>query len=775
MKRLLPLLALALGLSAGDARAANWSFWRGPEQNGVSREKDLPDAWSPDPKAADNNLVWSAHYGGITTPIVQNGRVYFIGPVGDDNLHLQERVVCLDADNGKLLKEFKFNVFHTDIVKDRLGWTTVVGDPETGNVYAQGVQGLLYCFDKDLKVVWQHSLTEEYGRISGYGGRVTSPVVDEDLVIVSMLNASWGYQGMGRCRFVAFDKKTGKVVWWSSTGFPPKDTYYSIPVVAVIGGQRLLISGGGDGGVHAFKVRTGEKVWSLLIGAGAVNCSPVVSGNKVFIGHGETNLVGSSQGSVVCVDGSEVKDGQPKLVWRRDGIRAKFASPIIDKDRLYICNETADLYCLNATDGKDVWTDLPGRKKVFQYGKNAKGSPLLADGKIYVGDVDGGFHILKPGDKDCKELHTQQFEGTEINGSPVAVNGRVYFMTNDDIYCIGKHRHNTKPGAIPPQPKEADGGKKATHLQVVPADVVLSPGGSAEFAVRSFNDKGQLIGEAKGEWTLEGMRVPEGAPPPQPGAQPPPAIKGQLSAASGATTKFTADKAPPGQFGRVVVKVGELTGEARVRVAPTLPLAADFSKVPEGRTPGGWVNTQGKFAVVKEGDKSVLKKTATNASPLVARANAYIGTPNLTDYTIQADVMAKKVRDDMADAGVVANRYTLVLIGNTQTLRLISWDAIPRVDKTIAYPWKPGEWYTLKLTCEVQGDKAHVRGKVWERGQAEPKEWTVEFTDPLPNREGAPALFANATGILQGQTGAEAFFDNVKITPNKSAETKPEK
>ena len=65
MKRLLPLLLLTLGLSAADARAADWSHWRGPEQNGVSREKDLPDSWSPDPKAADNNLVWSAAYGGI--------------------------------------------------------------------------------------------------------------------------------------------------------------------------------------------------------------------------------------------------------------------------------------------------------------------------------------------------------------------------------------------------------------------------------------------------------------------------------------------------------------------------------------------------------------------------------------------------------------------------------------------------------------------------------------------------------------------------------------
>ena len=39
---------------------------------------------------------------------------------------------------------------------------------------------------------WSRSLTEEFGRVSGYGGRVVTPIVDEDKVIVSMPNASWG-------------------------------------------------------------------------------------------------------------------------------------------------------------------------------------------------------------------------------------------------------------------------------------------------------------------------------------------------------------------------------------------------------------------------------------------------------------------------------------------------------------------------------------------------------------------------------------------------------
>ena len=163
----------------------------------------------------------------------------------------------------------------------------------------------------------------------------------------------------------------------------------------------------------------------------------------------------------------------------------------------------------------------------------------------------------------------------------------------------------------------------------------------------------------------------------------------------------------------------------------------------------------------------VLKKTAINPSPLVARANAYIGMPDWTGYTIQADIMGSKVEHDLPDMGVCANRYSLTLWGNTQQLRLTSWDAIPRVDKSIGYPWKEGVWYRMRLTVDVSDGKALVRGKVWPRSEKEPAKWTIEFTDPTPNREGSPAVYGYATGILENSPGSECFFGNVKITPNK--------
>jgi outer membrane protein assembly factor BamB len=757
-----------------DAKPAgeNWSFWRGPDQNGVSRDKDLPDKWSPDPKSADNNLVWTAPYGGITTPIIQNGRVYVITKTGAGPTQ-QECVLCFDDADGKLLHETKFNVWLTGIVRDRLGFTNLVGDPQTGNIYAHATSGMFFCFDKDLKTLWSHSLTEEYGRVSGYGGRLASPIVDGDLVIVSMINASWGEQAVGGNRFVAFDKKTGDVVWWAWTGWRVSDTYSSTPVVAVVNGERLLISGG-YGGVFAFKVRTGETAWEYRLCDGAVNGDPVVDGNLVYIGHGEENKGSGTQGNVVCLDASEIKDGKPKQVWESPGIKAKFASPALAGGRLYIPSDAGELFCLDAKTGDEKWT--------YQFGgDNTKGSPLIGDGKIYLGEVGGSFHILKDKGDACEELSKVQFPakngvGVEIDGTPSAANGRIYFMTTTDLYCIGKKGAAAKPG-----PGGAAGAKevadkgKAARLQVVPADVLLTPGAEQSFKAYAFDEHGLPLGEVKADWSIGAMKPPAypvgmpAPPPPPPGTAGPPDLKGELSEKNGAATKLTVvGPAPPLQFGEVVAKVGDLKASARVRVTPKLPFTADFSKVPEGRTPAGWVNAPGKFAVVKFQDKPVFMKKNDNPNSLVANAETYIGAPSLSDYTIEADVYGTQVRSDMPDVAVGNCRYHLELVGNEQILKLHTWDAQSRLVKEMKWPWKPETWYTLKLKVTQSGGKGLIQGKAWPRDEKEPKDWTIEYEDPSPNTEGAPFLRGASTGIVDAKKpGTAIYYDNVKITPNK--------
>ncbi|MFQ5495830.1 MAG: PQQ-binding-like beta-propeller repeat protein, partial [Phycisphaerae bacterium] len=287
LRRVLSVATMAAAAVPAAATAADWPSWRGPGQIGMAYEKAAVTSWSQD----GENVLWKVPVGGRTTPILMDGRLYAITPVGEGK-HLGERVICLDADTGKTLWEHRFNVFHTDIVEARLGWTAVVGDPETGNVYAHGTGGEFFCFSRDGKVLWKKSLGESFGRYSGYGGRLHTPIIDEDRVIISYVYIL-GNWGTGRRkaghRYVAFDKRTGDVMWWSQPGGKPLDTTYSVPVVTVINGRRLLIAGNADGNVYAMLARTGQRVWSFKLAKRGINTSVVVDGPFAYVTHSEEN------------------------------------------------------------------------------------------------------------------------------------------------------------------------------------------------------------------------------------------------------------------------------------------------------------------------------------------------------------------------------------------------------------------------------------------------------------------------------------------------------
>lgn len=740
--------------------AADWLYWRGPEQNGVSREKDLPDRWSPN-GGADSNLIWKAPFGCRSTPIIHGKHVYLINAVGEGKT-AGERVMCLDADTGKVLWAHRFNVFFADIDISRVGWTNIVGDPQTGNIYAHGTQGFLTAFSSDGKILWQHSLIEEFGRGGGYGGRFPSPIVDGDLVILGMINGSWGDQARGANRFAAFNKKDGSLVWWADPCGPPKGTVtnYSTPIVVNINGVRQLITGTSDGSVLALKVRTGETLWKYEFADNVVHSSPVVQGTKVYICHGEENIGISAQGRVLCLDAGQIANGKPTVVWDKTGIKAGYTTPVLHDKFLYVCTDGARLVCFEADTGKQLWT--------HPYGRLGRGSALWADDKIYVANVNAEFYILQPGPNGCKELHKQFFPGVgETNGTPAAANGKIYFGTLKEFYCIGKKDHQAKADPIPAPAPEAPADPKApaTHLQIIPADVVVHPGQSVTFKARTFDAAGHLQKEVPVTWSLP-------VPPPPPNSKAnPPALKGEIDKEG----KLTVDKVPPGQAAYVMATLDKLTARARVRVVPPLATSYDFARMPLGATPGGWVNVQGKFVITKAPDGSIaLKKLGNNPRPPLARANAYINLPDSSDYTIQADLMGDEVGQTLPDMGLVNCRYSLVLDGkidpgdNKHHLRLISWESTPkpRVDQNVVFDWKPKVWYRVKLSVEPQKDTSLVRAKVWPRDQAEPKDWTLSFEDISPNRNGAPAVYGYVPNANTDAPGSEIYYQNLTISNN---------
>src|SRR5215217_2478812 len=487
-------LCLAFSLVA----ASDWAEWRGPARDGISNEKNLPVKWSP----TGDNLAWKAPYGGRSAPIVMGDRVYLQNTAGKGET-LQERVMCFNADTGKLLWEHRFNVYLSDVPPHRVGWASPVGDPATGNVYVFGVGGNLIGLNRDGKVLWERSLAEDFGLLTTHGGRTVSPIVDGDLIIVSGVTFQWGKHGGGAHRFMAFDKKTGETVWISAPGGRPYDTTYAPPIIVNVNGTRLLIQGASDGVVHAIKPQTGEPVWKYEISKRGLNTGVIVSGNTAILTHSEENLDSNEMGMMVAVDATakgEIKKEQVK--WTVYGWQGGFSSPVIDGDRLYQVDNGANIAAFDVNTGKQLWLQ--------NLGTIQKASPVLADGKLYVGTENGKFFILKPSATGCEILDQDQL-GTEaqpepIIASPAVSNGRIFVVSDSGLYAIGKKTNHSSSGTTAAVGTNVS-SQAATHVQVVPTELILKPGDKASFRVRLFDAQGNFIREEPAAtWSLEQLK-----------------------------------------------------------------------------------------------------------------------------------------------------------------------------------------------------------------------------------------------------------------------------
>jgi outer membrane protein assembly factor BamB len=563
--------AFSFATAADSSRQADpldWPHWRGPEMNGISREKGIVGTWSPD----GENLLWKKpEYGTRSTPIVLNGKLYFLCRHNPETTKEAEKVVCLDAATGELQWESAFNVFLTDAPAERVGWSCVVGDPETGNVYALGICGYFQCLDgKTGKTLWARSLSEEYGLIHTYGGRTNMPLVFEDKVILSAVMTGWGEYAVPAHRFVAFDKSNGQALWISSTRLRPKDTTYSSPVLATFNGQRAIVFAAGDGSVYAMQPRTGKVLWLYDASLKGINTTPLVAGNTVFCGNGEENFSDHRiNGSLFAIDGTGTGNvTKTKEVWSLPGKAVARAQPILVDQRLYAIDEGATMWVVESATGKEI-----GKQKL---GRSMFASPLYADGKIFVSEVNGLFYTLEPSEKGVKVVHRVRLDGEMLQGSPIISHGRLYVPTNGAMYCIGRKDQTPSadpiPAAAPETPVAA--GEAPAQLQLVPVESLLRPGESQTFSIRLYNANGRRV-----ETIIPKMAFELKGP-------------GKLE---GHTFTAAGDAGHAASF--VTAKVGSLTAVARVRTLPGLPWAFDFS---DGQVPATWIGSAYRHIVIDE-------------------------------------------------------------------------------------------------------------------------------------------------------------------------------
>jgi hypothetical protein len=290
---------------------------------------------------------------------------------------------------------------------------------------------------------------------------------------------------------------------------------------------------------------------------------------------------------------------------------------------------------------------------------------------------------------------------------------------------------------------------------------LLQPGESVSFHIRALDANGLTAREIDDPKSIQWSSfIPPTAK-----------VKSTMKASFNAEGQLvaTADKTP--SAGAFQAKSDALKGYIRGRVLPGLPILQDFEGFALTETtansvepptafaypPLPWIGARFKFDVREKDGNKCLVKTVDN--PFFQRAMVFMGTPDLKNYTIQADVMSDGNKRKMSTVGVINQRYRISLKGNEQVLETTSNEELMHV--AVPFSWKPNEWYVLKARVDVAADGSGViRGKAWKKGDAEPDGWTSEVPVARANDCGSPGLFGFSPQNMR------IYIDNIAVTAN---------
>jgi outer membrane protein assembly factor BamB len=252
------LYALALAVFLGpicsarqQAAPAAWPQWGGPNRDFTAASKGLAATWP----AAGPKRLWTRTLGeGHSAVSVDGARLYTmyrpIGLLSMVRRSQEEVIAALDASTGATIWEHRYPSPTGDLDYSQGAGPHATPLVTADRVYATGSRKELIALDKSTgKVVWSHDLIKEYGATAPGRGYACSPLLFNDMVIVSVGGANQA--------LAAFHARTGALVW-KAGGF---EFSPASPIAADVDGQKQVIFFAGDV-VAGINPATGATLWT---------------------------------------------------------------------------------------------------------------------------------------------------------------------------------------------------------------------------------------------------------------------------------------------------------------------------------------------------------------------------------------------------------------------------------------------------------------------------------------------------------------------------------
>jgi outer membrane protein assembly factor BamB len=467
MRHLATVTVLVSVLTTAAARTAGPSEWpqfRGPGGLGVADESSLPQRWS-----ASDNVAWVVDLPGRgwSSPIVWRNRVFVTtavspgqfkapstGIFGNDyaaelskqglsDEEIVKRVVgrdieltsesgairyvvlALDANSGKVLwqqEAHRGEPFGGRHRKNTFASETPVTDGE--RLYASfGGNVGVFCYSLDGKLLWKHNWAPQPIYLDF--GTASSPVVHGGRVYQL-------HDNDGQSFLAALDAKTGREIWnVERIDAAPMKSGWATPFVWE-NGQRTEIVTIGRGHVISYDA-DGKELWRLR-GMTQATPSPVAADGLLYVGsgsQGEANrpLMAIKPGARGDISLGKDQSSNEFVAWAQPRFSGYTPSPLVYRGRVYAINDNGILQVADARTGVEVF-----KARIGGGGFTFSSSPLASQGRIYFMSEDGDAFVLRAGDK-YDEIAKNSL-GEMTLATPAADADSLYIRTQTKLYRI---------------------------------------------------------------------------------------------------------------------------------------------------------------------------------------------------------------------------------------------------------------------------------------------------------------------------------------------------
>jgi outer membrane protein assembly factor BamB len=429
-----PILFASILLSA-QVRAANWPQWRGPNFNGSSDEKGLPEKFSKE------SAVWTLDLPGpsASTPVIWEDRIFVSTP---DEKTKTLQCLCVDRKTGKVLwdKTVGEGMISRD-EKSNFAAPSPVADKD--KVFFFFSDGPLIAFDHAGKELWKRNITKDYGDFAFQWTFSSSPTLYNGKLYLQILQRDVPVHGKGKQNGESFllglDPNSGKTIWQiprPNEAVAESKESYATPIPNEWDGRREVLVAGGDC-LTGHDPDSGKELWrwgtwnpnkishwrlvpTPVAGGGVVlACAP--KGDPVYAiklgGNGTLN------DSAIAWKSSEHRE-----------VSSDVPTPAFyDGDFFILGDGKRTLSRVEPATGKIKWSaEVPGRKKL-------EASPTVADGKVYFMNFGGELTVFDANKGELLATIPMGEPGDNETRSSVAVaHGQLFVRTNHKLFCIAQ-------------------------------------------------------------------------------------------------------------------------------------------------------------------------------------------------------------------------------------------------------------------------------------------------------------------------------------------------